>query len=202
MGIISSIKNMLGADKPPEPRPTPTFSPQLYREALEAERAAKDGFMARSAYGPIEDKAAFQGLSYFPPDPAYRLTVPFQAVEPEPLVMQTSTEDEQTYTKAGYVEFNLHGQTSKLYLYQMEGQPDYFLPFRDSTSGHETYGGGRYLEPSEVGGGQVLLDFNQAYNPYCAYSPYFSCPIPPRENWLTIPIRAGEKNYQPQGAST
>jgi uncharacterized protein (DUF1684 family) len=70
-----------------------------------------------------------------------------------------------------------------------------FLPMRDATSGQETYGAGRYLEPELIAQGTVDVDFNYLYNPFCAYNPGYSCPLPPTENWLKVPIRAGEKNY-------
>ena len=73
----------------------------------------------------------------------------------------------------------------------------FFLPFVDALAGTETYGAGRYLDPEPLGGGRVLLDFNRAYNPYCAYNEQWSCPITPRENRLAVPIRAGEKLFTP-----
>ncbi len=73
-----------------------------------------------------------------------------------------------------------------------------FLPLRDATSGEETYGAGRYLEPQPAAEGWVLMDFNCLYSPYCAYNEAWSCPLPPRENWLSVPIRAGEKTFHPQ----
>jgi hypothetical protein len=78
------------------------------------------------------------------------------------------------------------------------GGGGYFLPFMDATSGDETYGAGRYLEIEPLPGGKLLVDFNMAYNPYCAYNEYWSCPIPPKENRLSVPIEAGEK--QPIGS--
>jgi len=95
------------------------------------------------------------------------------------------------------VNFEIDGNAAKLAVYQMEGDHEgYFIPFRDETSSKETYGGGRYLEPEATANGELIVDFNLAYNPYCAYSPHFSCPIPPIENWLKVPIRAGERNYE------
>ena len=85
-------------------------------------------------------------------------------------------------------------------LYQARGEDSLFLPFRDALSGKETYGAGRYLDVAPPHSGHVVVDFNYAYNPSCAYDPQFSCPLPPRENWLQVPIRAGEKNFQ--GAET
>jgi hypothetical protein len=81
-------------------------------------------------------------------------------------------------------------------LYASDETHDLFLPFRDATSGRETYGAGRYLEVEPPGpDGGVEIDLNYAYNPYCAYNPEWSCPIPPGENWLTVPIRAGERSF-------
>ncbi len=187
------------AEPPPRPS-TPQFSEAAYIAAVESERAMKNHQLRMDPYSPIEHRTEFDGLSYYPPDVAYRFILPVQPTEPEPLVMQTSTEDEVTFVKVGTVTFAVAGQSATLTLYQREGDDGYFLPFRDSTSGEETYGAGRYLEPESVGDGEILLDFNLAYNPYCAYSPNFSCPLPPRENWLTVPIRAGEKVYSTANA--
>ena len=109
--------------------------------------------------------------------------------------MQTSTGDEQSYYRLGTVEFEVEGQPARLAVYKSAQHDELFLPFRDATSGKETYGAGRYLEPVESSDGKLLVDFNLAYNPYCAYSEHYSCPLPPLENWLKVPIRAGEKGY-------
>ena len=82
---------------------------------------------------------------------------------------------------------------AQLAIYKGKEQEDLFLPFRDATSGNETYGAGRYLEPEELSTGEIVVDFNLAYNPFCAYSENYSCPLPPFENHLKVPIRAGEK---------
>ena len=82
-----------------------------------------------------------------------------------------------------------------LALYATPGHEGYFLPFRDATSGRETYGAGRYLDLAPPHDGKVTVDFNLAYNPYCAYSDSFSCALPPVENWLQVPIRAGEMAF-------
>jgi uncharacterized protein (DUF1684 family) len=87
----------------------------------------------------------------------------------------------------------VEGQPVELTLYK--DSHGFFLPFVDSLAGKETYGAGRYLEPEALGEGKFLVDFNLAYNPWCAYSPMYSCPLPPDENRLTVPIRAGEKDF-------
>jgi uncharacterized protein (DUF1684 family) len=108
----------------------------------------------------------------------------------------TSTGETQSYQRAGIIRFAVDGQPAELTLYQGE-QGELFLPLRDATSGTETYGAGRYLEPTPLDADRVLVDFNYLYNPYCAYNEAWSCPLPPRENWLTVPIRAGEQTFTP-----
>ena len=114
--------------------------------------------------------------------------------------MQTSTGAERVYERLGWVTFSVHGVSARLALYAPEGdsQPsEAFVPFMDATSGLETYEGGRYLE-AELTGESVTLDFNLAYNPYCAYADHWSCPIPPLENRLKVAILAGEKTFGDQ----
>jgi hypothetical protein len=143
-----------------------------------------------------EQQQAFTGLSYYPENPALRLEVEVQPFEqPERVQMLTSTGDVQTYVKWARFAFDVDGQRVEMVIFRDPGG-GYFLPFQDATSGGETYGAGRYLEPRRLPGGKFLVDFNYAYNPYCAYNEAWSCPIPPRENRLKVPIRAGEKNFE------
>jgi uncharacterized protein (DUF1684 family) len=200
MSILDNLKKAFGSQKTDPVVETTTASKELpasfYIDTIEADRVEKDRFFRSSPYSPIEDRANFSGLNYFPPDPAFRLELVLQEAEQvEELIIQTSTGDEQTYYRIGTVEFEIEGEPAKLAVYKSPHHDDLFLPFRDATSGQETYGAGRYLEPAELGGGQLLVDFNLAYNPYCAYSEHYSCPLPPLENWLKVPIRAGEKGY-------
>jgi uncharacterized protein len=159
-------------------------------------RQQKDAFF-RSAQSPLSasEKADFQGLAYFPENAALRFSVPLER-DParDAVLMATSTGSERVYERLGWVMLNVDGAPVRLALYAAEGdeQPEEaFVPFRDATNDIETYGSGRYLEV-EMGGETVTLDFNLAYNPYCAYADHWSCPIPPKENWLGVPIRAGE----------
>ena len=110
--------------------------------------------------------------------------------------MEATGGGEQVYTRAGILRFAVDGQPAQLTLFAQEDQHELFVPFRDSTSGKDSYPAGRYLEvePPDASG-QVSVDFNLAYNPYCAYNPEYSCPLPPVENWLKVPIRAGEKTF-------
>jgi uncharacterized protein (DUF1684 family) len=159
-------------------------------------RREKDAFFKSHPQSPLtrEQKQAFAGLSYFPENPALRLEVEVQEFDPkERLEMQTSTGGTQTYLKHGRFEFTVDGAPAALTIYA--GEHGYFLPFADALAGSETYGAGRYLEPEPLGQGKFLVDFNLAYNPYCAYNPNWSCPLTPFENRLKVPIRAGEKDF-------
>ncbi|NIW46752.1 MAG: DUF1684 domain-containing protein, partial [Gammaproteobacteria bacterium] len=100
----------------------------------------------------------------------------------------------QVYQRFGTFDFEVEGEKATLTIYM--NQHGFFLPFVDSLANEETYGAGRYLEPEPQPGGRFLIDFNLAYNPYCAYNERWSCPLTPWENRLKVPIRAGEKKYE------
>jgi uncharacterized protein (DUF1684 family) len=200
MGILDSLKKVFSGqneDATEDPQAEGHELPDsFYIDRIEAGRAEKDRFFRTSPYSPIEDRTGFTGLSYYPPDPNFRYTLPLEADEPEPLLFQTSSGDEQTYYRMGIITFEAAGEPAQLAVYKSADHDELFLPFRDATSGKETYGAGRYLEPEELGNGELLVDFNLAYNPFCAYSDDYSCPLPPFENHLKVAIRAGEKAYQ------
>ena len=107
--------------------------------------------------------------------------------------MQTSTGDVQVYTRYGRFRFEVEGQPAELTIYLADY--GFFLPFVDALAGKETYPAGRYLEPEPLENGRFLVDFNLAYNPYCAYNDRWSCPLTPFENRLKVPLRAGEKIF-------
>jgi uncharacterized protein (DUF1684 family) len=165
---------------------------------LEEFRRNKDAWFKVSADSPLPygDRENFDGLSYYPENAELRLTVqPEEFAEQAPVLMTTSTGGTQEYLRWGRFGFEVDGQPAALTIYY-SAWGGYFVPFADATSADETYGAGRYLELEELGGGMFLADFNMAYNPYCAYSEDYSCPLPPAENRLKVPIRAGEKLYQ------
>ncbi|MGH2542494.1 MAG: DUF1684 domain-containing protein [Ardenticatenaceae bacterium] len=174
------------------------MSQESYIAFLEEQRAEKDYFFVHDPYSPLvpEERHDFAGLNYYPPDPSYQYTLDLQYAEPDPVTFQTSTGAQQHFHRIGVITFEVEGQPAQLAIYRSDDHGELFLPFRDATSGKETYGAGRYLDPVDLGKDRLLVDFNLAYNPYCAYSPDFSCPLPPIENWLKMPIRAGEKNYK------
>jgi len=160
-------------------------------------RKQKDEFFANHPQSPLthDQKHEFQGLRYFPENPALKLEVTVQEFPVKAVVtMQTSTGELQTYQRYGRFHFIVDGQEAELTIYASDH--DFFLPFTDALAGKETYGAGRYLEPHPLGKGRFLIDFNFAYNPYCVYNECWSCPIPPAENRLKVPVRAGEKNFE------
>jgi uncharacterized protein (DUF1684 family) len=165
-------------------------------EELAKHRKAKDDFFARDPDSPLtfEQKRDFTGLRYFPPDPKLRLEVAVREFpSKDSLLIQTTTGSSQRYQRFGKITVEADGQTADLTVYKDDH--GFFLPFVDSLSGKETYPAGRYLEPKPMSGGRLAVDFNYAYNPYCAYNEGWSCPITPFENHIKIPIRAGEKIF-------
>jgi uncharacterized protein (DUF1684 family) len=161
-------------------------------------RKAKDAFFKSDPQSPLEaeQRQGFEGLSYFPENPALRFDLDLERVEkPDQVIMPTSTGDEQVYFHVGQVTFKVGMEQAALQVYVSASGGDYFIPFVDRTAPAETYGAGRYLEPEDLGGGRLRLDFNRAYNPYCAYNDRWSCPLPPGANRLSVRIEAGEKKF-------
>ena len=166
--------------------------------ALEDFRARKDEYYRTGDGSPLDriQRKLFQGLAYFLENPD--LIVIASLREPDDageVGLETSTGDRQIYRRAGTVEFTVDGEPAQITLFQSDHDEQFFVPFRDATSGRESYAAGRYLEVDPPHDHQVVVDFNFAYNPYCAYSAHWSCPLPPVENWLAVPIRAGEMDY-------
>jgi uncharacterized protein (DUF1684 family) len=178
-------------------------APSGSAEPLARARRERDRFFQSDPQSPIpvQDRKRFQGLAYFPVNPELRFRVKLNRYPaPARLRMATNTGEVRDALKYGYFEFSVGGQFCKLQVYRMEeisnpGQPYLFVPFRDATTGKESYDAGRYLELPENTSGIYDLDFNQAFNPSCAYGGDYSCPIPPEENRLAVPISAGEKKY-------
>lgn len=136
----------------------------------------------------------FTGLHWFPVDPAYRVVGRYVAYEkPKTVMIENVMGDVGPEVIPGYVEFTLKGQKLRLES-ELDGS-DFEFVFRDLTSGHETYGAARFLDTTLGKDGSVVMDFNEAYNPPCAYNPYTTCPLPPPQNRLAVRIEAGEKAY-------
>jgi uncharacterized protein (DUF1684 family) len=163
---------------------------------LEAFRKEKDDFFGRHTQSPLtrEQRQGFLGLNYFPENESLQLEVLVEEFPvKEQIEMQTTTGDSQTYERFGCFRFQAEGGEALLTIYRSPN--GFFLPFVDSLAGKETYPAGRYLEPQALPGNRFLVDFNLAYNPYCAYNEMWSCPITPLENRIKIAIRAGEKVF-------
>lgn len=163
------------------------------QDLLDARRQ-KDDFYKNHPQSPLtpEQQAAFTGLSYYPPNPDLDLIVTVEPLADEkPVFIQTNTGDVREYTRYGRFTFAVDGQEAALTIY--EADFGFFLPFVDAGAGTETYPAGRYLEPEYLSDNRFHVNFNLAYNPYCAFGPGWSCPVTPAENRLKIAIRAGEK---------
>lgn len=178
---------------------------QEYVTEITKFRQDKDRYFGASDDSPIphaERHTGFASLSYYPPDPAYRVraeVAPF--ANPKVVRIATSTGELRPQQRYAELRFRLGDRDLTLTAFADPGvhhTHELFVPFRDTTSGTETYGAGRYLEV-EVDHGPdgetATIDFNLAYNPYCAYSEFYSCPLPPPENTLPVPIPAGERSY-------
>jgi len=165
---------------------------------LDEFRRQKDDFFKHDLHSPLmpEQRKEFGGLKYYPENTAMRIITKIEEhTEKQPVTMITSTGSVQEYVKYGQFTFEVNGQKVTLQVYQDPDQGSFFLPFVDATAGEETYEAGRYLEIEPEPDGRFLIDFNHAYSPYCEYNENWSCPIPPKENRLTVRIEAGEKKF-------
>ncbi len=174
--------------------------PENYDTALNNARAAKDTMLRTSADSPVpaEKRANWPPLNYYPIDESYRAPAALKppATSGETITMPTSTGERREMRRAGTLEFSIHGVPLKLSAFTDLENPKadrLFVPFGDLTNGKETYPGGRYLELDPTPTGLYEIDFNRAYNPFCAYNSKYDCPYPPPENRLKVEIRAGEK---------
>lgn len=185
---------------------------------LQRFRAAKDALFARHPQSPLapDERATFAGLRYFAYEPALRVEATLTPDEAEDAVSAPSSGPHaMPLRRAARLDFTLAGVPARLAVYWIDVYGGgLFLPFRDATCPDESYGAGRYLFDTVKGstfervgepgiaagamgyaGGRVILDFNYAYNPSCAYDVRWVCPLAPRENWLALPVRAGERDY-------
>jgi uncharacterized protein (DUF1684 family) len=166
---------------------------------LDQFRAQKDDFFQHDWQSPLtsDQREGFIGLKYYPENPALRLTLPIEpCADRETVTMITSTGSAREYVKYGQFSFEVNGEVATLQVYQDPENDLLFLPFVDATAPDDTYGAGRYLDIEPIGNGEFLIDFNYAYNPYCAYNDKWSCPNQPKENRVKVRIEAGEKNFK------
>lgn len=156
----------------------------------------------RSNYLTTEEIADFQGLDYYPFESSFQIPALFIKDKGEKFEMPTSTERLPIYRRFGYIYFTIDSIPCQLTVYQnidllKRNRKKYknylFIPFKDKTTRIQTYGAGRFLDFERPKSKKVIVDFNMSYNPYCAYSYRYSCPIPPKENTLNVEITAGER---------
>ncbi|NIA25211.1 MAG: DUF1684 domain-containing protein [Gammaproteobacteria bacterium] len=160
-------------------------------------RRERDRFFAESYASPLpdEDRASFTGLSYFPPKPALAVRASLLRSKGTARIAHTTGAD-RSYHVVGTVEVTIEGRTRTLTVLNT-GDGEAFIPIRDTTAGTETYEGGRYVPVEIRDDGIAVVDFNLAQNPWCVYDDEFACPLPPPENVLPFPLRAGEMTYEP-----
>ncbi|MFK8104086.1 MAG: DUF1684 domain-containing protein [Saprospiraceae bacterium] len=180
-------------------------SRKAFKKSIKAHRKAYMEDFLKEERSPIKNKKDLKYLKFYKAKRAYQVTASFERTpQASSFDMATYSGVTKKYVKYGIASFELNGKTYQLAIYQstflrkMEKYKDHlFLPFKDWTNGEKTYGGGRYidLKMSDIQDGKVVLDFNKCYNPWCAFSDGYSCPIPPQENHLEVAIKAGEKNY-------
>jgi uncharacterized protein (DUF1684 family) len=175
------------------------FDENDYIGQLTAERTAKDRFLDTSSDSPIpaDRKTILLPLPYFPVDPAFNVPAELRPSGDQTVIdMPTSTGQPEKYRRAGTLTFTLQGQELTLTAFVQAAARNVnslFVPFRDLTSGKQTYPAGRYLDLERTETGFYELDFNRAYNPYCYYNVTYTCPLPPPENHLQLAIPVGER---------
>jgi uncharacterized protein len=173
--------------------------PVSYEEEIASWHAEKDRFMRESSESPVpkESRGTFPALAYFATNPEYRVPASLTVARADDVIeMPTSTGQRRKMQRTGTLEFTLKGEKYKLTAFVEATEQDLrrlFVPFGDRTNGTETYPAGRYLDLDRTATGIYDLDFNRAYHPFCLYNASYDCPIPPRENRLSMPVRAGER---------
>ncbi len=184
---------------------TAAFAQTPFADQLAKHRETYKKDLLSSAGGPVKAEEDLSYVQFYAPDSTYRVTATVQLTpKAEPFEMPTYNGKTRPHVAYALLSFVLNGKPQQLTLYRnlnvirMPEFRDYlFLPFKDATSGTATYGGGRYIDlrTGEIKDGHLTIDFNKAYNPYCAYQEGYPCPIPPKNNVLSIPVEAGEKAY-------
>jgi len=201
--LISCLCFLLLGAKPDLPLTQREENPMEHREEkLKVFRTNKDQFFKEDSYSPLKesDRNEFKGLRYYPINLQYAVTGSIERYPTEPksiyVNLPTNKGREKKYVKYGRFKFKWEGKEYVLQIYRPLGGGEFFLPFKDKTSGKETYPDGRYLYIETMPGGKVLIDFNRAYSPFCQYNEKYTCPFATKENWLEIAIRAGEKRFR------
>lgn len=182
----------------------PALFGQTYAEGIEQFRAKYIADLLAEKREPVKPSQV-KFITFYPPDPQYSVTATFtETPGSKPFMVPTHSGKNKPFREYGALHFKLGIDTFTLHAYQMVNllndateQDELFIMFNDETNYETTYAGGRYIDLSvkDIHDGKILLDFNKCYNPYCAYSEGFSCPIPPAQNQLHTPIMAGEKMF-------
>ncbi|MFK7807640.1 MAG: DUF1684 domain-containing protein [Saprospiraceae bacterium] len=194
--FLFALSNMLSAQSKSE-----------YKKIVKEHRQEYKADFLKDQRSPFyKKKKALKKLDFYKADKDYKIECQFSRTkDAESFDMATYSGKVKSFVKYGVITFNISGQSQELSIYRnlglmrMEEYRDHlFLPFKDATSGETTYGGGRYidLEVENIKDGKVMIDFNKCYNPWCAFSAGYNCPVPPKENHLSIAIEAGEKNFK------
>lgn len=191
---LAIVSGCTSGPPPPDNRP--------YEQKIDQWRKDKDAmFKSGGTESPLtpKDRETFAGLPYFPIDQTYHVPALLTREQAGPLALielQTSTNEKRRMQRVGTLGFTVSGTPLTLVAFADLDSGSInrlFVPFTDTTSGADTYGGGRYIELDKTPTGLYDLDFNRAYHPFCVYNPTYDCPIPPKENRLAVPIRAGER---------
>ncbi|MET3129754.1 uncharacterized protein (DUF1684 family) [Arcicella rosea] len=166
-----------------------------YAKTILASRQAKDEALKTEKDSPIEDKTNFKGLHYFEVNPVYKVVATLDKLTSGQSIKIAMTGGEtEEYEAFANLKFEIDGKKCALKVFKTP-EGNLFLPFRDLTSNKETYGAGRYLDlkMEDIKDQSIEIDFNLSYQPYCAYNPSFTCPVPPAENFLNVALKVGEK---------
>jgi len=178
-------------------------TPEQWKKNLEMNRKGKDDYFAQHQQSPIpiNERKNFERLKYYAPNSKFYFELDLHKHDKkETIQIQDSKDNTRNLIRWGEFIFKIDGKKCKLQAYKSDPNEKYlFVPYRDETSGKETYGAGKYLDLDEENNrthtGKWILDFNVAYNPLCAYNKNYACPFVPPENWMKLPILAGEKKY-------
>ncbi len=171
---------------------------KTHREKIERVRERNNILFKKSPHSPLteEQKQDFKEIPYFPIDKKYEIVFKMKKFdEHSEITISTTRYDNRRYSRYGYIEFELEGQTNQLTVFKPLDGDYLFVPFKDTTTGEESYKIGRYVEIEKISKEEWVIDFNTAYNPLCAYNDNWNCSLTPDENILKIPIRAGMKIY-------
>lgn len=198
IGVLSIVSTILFFSFTADEELGKNTAGDKYHAKIQEHRQQTDTFFKTDKKSPLpkEERADFKGLNYFDIDISYSIVAKMKKIKnAKPVSMETSKHQEKSYLPYAKAHFRLNGKKCELTIYKSVKQDYLFLPFTDLTTGKQSYGAGRYIEVEELADKKIVIDFNIAYNPYCAYSDNYNCPYPPAENDLKIRIEAGERTY-------